>query len=330
MEKKRRDQNEHNKKLKKKLSYNSKDRRMEFVIPEHFSLVQNPDETARFFDVLLSYIVDKKNFGRRRRIYFDAKKVSKLTVDALMYLLAIINNLGSMFEGHYRFGGNEPRDELSRRKFRESGFYKYVKLEGGHIINKNTENTQIISGEKYDGNLASAMSDFVCSIAKTKTSKCSFLYDMLIEVMTNTQHHAYTKHKERDQVFNKNWYCYGDYNKEKGIIAFSFIDTGYGIPSTIQKRLREKIVDYFSEEYEHQYVISALRGENRTATKLENRGKGLQQIYKYCKENKVTNLHIITNKADVTVNGEELEGKQILFSLRGTLYYWEINLSSLR
>lgn len=309
---------------KKSGTYNVGTRNYEFRAPLHFSLLSNSEETLDFFKKVTSFITDHKNFGKS--LFFDISDISILTIDALMYLLAIVNNLNANFKNRYFFSGNVPTDEKVKKLFSESGFFHFVKYNGKEPLTKNNDTVQIMSGENCDTKLAKRLTDFVCEKAGVYRRKCSFLYNMAIELMSNTHKHAYS---EKKGVWYSRWFCFAKYDRHN-TISFIFMDTGFGIPSTVRKNLKER-VDFFKVfNKEHEYVESALNGDFRTATKKGYRGKGLPKIREFCTNKRINNLHIITNKADVLVKEKNYESRDISTPLRGTLYYWQIDLDILK
>lgn len=313
----------YNASLKKTNSYNAERKKYVFEAPLTFSFTKNADETTQFFRQLMNFITNRHNFGKS--IYIDISKITVLTIDALMYLLAIVNNLNTNFYNKYSFSGNLPQNEYVRKLFVESGFFKYVKRQGMIPLAQNKDNIQILSGEDSSTSVAKSMSDFVSSLCGVSVKKCSFLYIMLIELMSNTKKHAYDN---KANILTPHWYCFAEYDKVD-TVCFTFMDTGAGIPSTVQKNFPEKI-DILKIKGDDKYVISALDGEFRTATKQSYRGKGLPKIRSFCSNGKIKNMHIITNRANVLVRRNGFSSIGVTSPLQGTLYYWEIKLSDLK
>jgi len=301
--------------------YNIRTKEYEFHAPLVFSFINNSEGTIEFFNKLISFICNKRNFGRK--LFIDISSINCLTIDALMYLLAIVNNLNTNFKGKYSFSGNEPANETVKKLFSESGFYHFVRRQSQGPLSRNNDNVQIISGERYNTESAKAMSDFVSEKANIDVRKCGFLYNMFIELMSNTQRHAYP---DANPVMYSRWYCFAEYDGHN-IISFSFMDTGAGIPATVKKNFSERI-DFLGIKSDDKYVISALNGDFRTSTELPYRGKGLPTIRDLCCKQKIENLRIITNKADVSVLEETYRSDNMSRSLQGTLYYWQVNLSN--
>lgn len=311
------------KEAKHTYNYSETRRQFEFRAPSVFSFILNPNETNSFFTKIISFITRRENFGRS--LFFDISKIEKLTIDALMYLLAIVNNLNSNFQNKYAFSGNAPDRADVKKMFSESGFYHFVKYQGTEPIARNNDNLQIVSGEKSETQIAKKMSDFVCAKAGVTKIASNFIYILMIELMSNTFKHAYSSGQS---VLFPRWYSFAEYDGDQ-TISFIFMDTGEGIPATVRKNFAEKL-DFLNIRGDASYVKSALNGDFRTATGQTFRGKGLPRIRKFCKEKKIRNLRIISNSADVSVYEKSFLSDEIAPPLYGTLYYWQVDISRLK
>lgn len=306
--------------LRERPEYNSRINAVEFKAPDLFSIVDNPAGTISFFNKIIAFMIKKTTVNR---LFIDIKDVSCLRIDALMYLLAIMNNHNRKYK-IAQFSGNVPTDEVVKKKFFESGFYNYVHHRGNAQLNKSTDNIQIVSGRGCDPDIAKRVSDFVCRIADVRRSKCSFLYNTIVELMSNTLKHAYNGRS----VLLPVWYYFVEY-ESNGVVSFTFMDTGLGIPSTVRKNFAERL-DILGLKEDNKYVISALNGEFRTATKQGYRGKGLPQIRKYLTKDCVVDFHIVSNKAHVKVLHSKYDGDDLREAMQGTLYYWSVDLNKLK
>ena len=294
-----------------------------FEAPKVFSFIGDPDSTIDYFEELISYISKKENFGNR--IFIDTSRVEVLTIDALMYLLALVNNRSRNLKTKYSFKGNFPRDPKIRRLMENSGFDRFVSYHGEKPIIRSVDNIQIVSGEKVDTSLAKKTCDFILNKGNVTKVACQFLYNMMIELMANVYAHAYS---EADSILYSRWYCFAEYDAAGNTINFTFMDTGDGIPSTVRKHGLEHI-DFFDLKGDGPYVLSALRGELRSKTKKAYRGKGLPKVFSYCQNNQIQDVRIITNKADVTITNSVPVSRELSSSLKGTLFYWKVNLLDL-
>lgn len=295
-----------------------------FRAPEIFSFIENPNGTTNFFEELTTFIMKKENFGQE--LFIDISQVKVLTIDALMYLLAVVNNLNRKFRPRYSFRGNFPQDPKIRTLIRNSGFNKFVRSNGIEPIARDVDNIQIVSGDKVSTQLARRICDFVLKKGNMQKPTTAFLYNMMIELMANVYAHAYNG--VSSDILYSRWYCFAEYDAAHNTVCFSFIDTGAGIPSTVRKHGLEHI-DFFNLTGDGPYVLSALKGELRSKTKEPYRGKGLPKIFGYCQSGLIQNMRIITNKGDVEIFDVVSTSEELTSSLKGTLFYWQIDLSNL-
>ena len=155
--------------------------------PTDFSFIYNPQGTISFFSRILSDVTQEKNFGKK--IYFDISQIETLTTDALMYLIAIVTNLKRHVMNQYQIYGNRPRASSPRSLFETSGFYRYVEHPQEKDIIPVCENVQILSGEDADPKSAKKLVDFVLEKGQLEKKQCKFLYNMMMELMSNTKNH---------------------------------------------------------------------------------------------------------------------------------------------
>lgn len=302
-------------------SLNTKENKYIAEAPEVFSLVDNTEKTVAYFNKIISEI-EKRKFSEL--FYFDLSKVTYLTIDAVMYIIAILRNIKGKKIFKYRFSGNQPVNEEARRLLKESGFFQYVKSDETNII-PNSSKIQIISGNVADPDVAKLICDFVNNACKTKIRFTSALYETLIELMTNTIQHAY---KSKKNMLVNQWYVFVEDNNDK--IKFAFLDTGEGIPRTIYKKWSEKI-PYMTND--SKLIHSALKGEFRTETRSKNRGKGLPKIAEDCMESKITNLQVYAGSGCCKIiddNNNPYILQDVNSNIFGTLFCWEIDKTNIK
>jgi len=226
------------KKRKNKKKRNGKKRIVyqQITAPEHLSLISNSEETIAYFNKAIRILKNKENINKVSALLFNCKNVQYLSIDALMYLLAIIKNFKNVFSGIREVKGNLPDNKDMKEKFLASGFLSFVNSDIKEITHEQKKNLKISTGNNVSTEDAAKLIDFVndyfgCSKIETK-----FLYKMIIELMTNTHNHAYI-HKND---FIKAWYLFASVNEEKECIEITFVDTGAGIPVTVAKKGIEK------------------------------------------------------------------------------------------
>ena len=285
------------------------------VAPEKFGMLDNIDETLQFF----KNIKDTINKLRvNDKIFFDLSKVQVVSADAIMYLIATIKNTKRIKMFKIRCSGNAPINPEARRKFEQSGFFDYV---SSSVKTSSTyaDHIKITGGNEAAPTLAGEICDFVHSLTDMNIVDTKFLFPMIIELMTNTKQHAYNT---INNSMENNWYIYVEDRGET--LKFVFLDTGVGIPRTIRTKFAEKLSSILLNNDAY-FIASALRGEFRSETKLEYRGKGLPEIYDRITTAKIENFAIVSGQGKCVVNesGEIVE-YPLKNALNGTLLSWNL------
>lgn len=291
--------------------------------PKNLSLNNNEEETINFFEMALEV---GKTCSVNHSIYFDLQYIENITADAVMYIIAFINNFKRLKILNIHIAGNLPQNDSAKLFLEDVGFYNYVSgLKSTHSPN-NKERIQISHGQNSDGELAGKICDFVNDIMGKKDLLITKrLYPMIIELMTNTKQHAYNKNN-KSSIMECNWYIFSE--KLDDCIKFVFLDTGVGIPSTLWYNYREKLSKLFSgHQSDAAFISSALQGEFRTETKKSNRGKGLPGIYQDSINGKIRNMSIISGRGKCTILDDgEIKETILSNSFKGTLFCWEYNI----
>lgn len=292
-------------------------------VPDVFSLSKNIENTVAFFAEVFRVI---NICSRRQKIFFDLSHIQEVTVDAIMYLIAIISNARRLQILEIECGGNMPLNNKARASFEKVGFYDYVQASRKIPLKKDTDRIKIAHGTKANGVITSSICDFVNEkIGAQNNMYTKRLYPMLVELMTNVKQHAY-----REVVGNMipEWYVYVENCQSD--IRFVFLDTGVGIPSTIRKNWRERINDKVkgiigSKADDPLYIEAALHGEFRTETKQGHRGKGLPEIYSaiVTSASRLNNLTIVSGHAECNVAKNGIEKRNYInATFEGTLFMW--------
>lgn len=287
--------------------------------PTILSFFHNPEETMEFFEDIIN---DTKKHRFGRKYFFNLSQVETLTIDAVMYIIAILKNLKTTNIYNFRFEGNVPQNELSKKLLDESGFHKFVNSNSRNV-KPNTNKIQIVTGKLLDPNTASEICDFVNEICEKDIKFTKALYEILIELMDNTTQHAYV---EKEDLTVSQWYLFVE-NKDNSI-QFIFLDTGKGIPATINKKIivESKIVSTIFKKNDSEFILSTLNGEFRSKTKQSNRGKGLPWIYNHANNKNISNFIIFSRNGCCSVQENNpvkcMDYKNQIF---GTLLAWELN-----
>ena len=297
-----------------------------FTVPQVFSIIENPEQTIKFFNSILEIIEKIRKMVKQRKtkqsmylFKIDMKEVKKITGDALMYLLTVIKNTRGKKSLTVNWIGNFPDDKEIREFLQASGYLDYMKTDKRNLI-KTNEKIQIRTGKTYvyrdNKDIRKEVVDFTVEKLKKNKKEMLFLFNILTEVITNIEH-AYNI--KDDLIFDPSWYIMVENNPDR--IKYTFMDNGLGIPTTVKKKLFEEILKKFNIDTEYKYIKTALDGSyKRTQTEKRERSTGLPDVYEKLKNKKICNLIIISNSAYYC----EDNPKDINENLIGTIICWEI------
>ena len=237
--------------------------------PRNFSLINNPEETMSFFADFAKEI--NRNQSKTHFIV-DSRNVESVTVDSLIYLIAILQNEKQNRHMKYMFSGNFPENDAARRVYTESGFTDYVDSRM-KVLPESTNTMRIICGINNNPQSAKDLSSFVIeSLGKTKKDILP-LQKVLIELMSNVYHHAY----EKNSFMAKKWYMYAEHIDD--YVRCVFVDTGLGIAKTARKNWGEKLRLLFGLQVDDVKIIQSIfKNEFRTSTNESYRGNGLVSV----------------------------------------------------
>lgn len=326
-------------------------KKISLLAPKKFGFFDDYEEVITYFD-LARKICKCKNFEKNLR--FDLSCVEKISIDAIMYMIAFVKTTG---HENINFFLNIPENTKCKKFILSCGIGNFMKDKDVFTANECEDYYAIEFGSKADTDTAKKISDFVYKKLGINKIEGYFLYNMLIELMNNTEQHAY------DDDEKKVWYIFIENTRNK--IKCTFLDTGKGIPATISIRNNFKydgdfdklfssssthllsdhgdnysdfgdfsfvdILDSISNR-DSKLIFSALMSNsNRTKTKNYNRGRGLPEIYNYYKKDKYTSKFKIISRNGVCIfkdskrNSPDMIDLDIAFN--GTLFYWEIKKS---
>lgn len=280
--------------------------------PPIFSFEQNFDETTLYFNDLIHEMQRKI---RNRKFYFNFENVEMISVDSIMYLLSLLYNLKGTKYLNYRYYGNKSKNKEVNDILERSGFYEYVHNDRNRI--NPVKNIKIINGKQCDPVCA----DMVCDFVEKKfinPAGVNNLYNLFIELMGNTVQHAYEK---SSSIFVRKWYLYAE--ELTDTYSFVFLDTGVGIPKTVRKKLHEHIAILAEDS---KLIKSALKGEDRSQTRENNRGTGLPYVKEFGEMDFVSDFMIISGYG-LCQRDEKNELEKCIkqkTEFNGTLFKWKI------
>lgn len=309
---------------KNKKTYYSVDKKQistpnRYVAPEIFSLQDNTEETMCFF----RKIVDDMNYKIINQSFFiDSSKVVKVTVDALIYLIALMKNAKLSKGLNYRFRGNFPVNEDALKVYQESGFMEFVKS-NLTTIPQNSEKFKIITHHLNRPELSKKVCEFAMDKLGMTRVETSDLQRIFIELMSNVVFHAYND----TSGMKKSWYLYAEHINN--YIKIVFVDTGLGIAETVRKNQYEKMIRLLGIGAKDGVLMkSAFEGKFRTKTEEKHRGNGLKYVRDRAVNGLFRNFKVISGKGQCWIDKKNnLNGKikERVFneSIWGTIYTFD-------
>lgn len=238
-----------------------------YTAPTNFSIINNPNETIGYFNTIYDGIFKKLP---QANFVIDSSKVENVTVDVLVHLIAIMENMKLIRSMRYSFGGNLPSKKEAETVYTESGFMDYVKSRIKILPNK--AKMRIVTGTANSPTISKAVCDFIMGELMVSKQEILFVQKILVELMSNSYYHAYPE--DKTNIMFPRWYIYAEHVENKTRVVFT--DTGKGISGTIRKRFSERVFNIKDEEL----IYLAFEPDSfiRTETKLTHRGNGLPGI----------------------------------------------------
>ena len=313
-----------------KILYENGGRRVIITVPKVFSFVKNTEGTMQFIEQFKKIVVESE---KRTHIHVDSRSVKVVSVDALIYLLASIDN-SKEFKQH-TYTGSFPKNKTARRTYIESGFIKYVQTYSikNSQIPQPTRKMRIERGMKNDSTVIKDICDFVRNTLGFESIKSTAgLYTMLIELLSNAVLHAY----ESESFLKGKWYIYAE--QVHDYVRLVFADTGRGIPETVRKTFSEKVASIIKKVLpinnnlkDGLLIESALLGEFRTNTKERHRGNGLDTVRRIVTSGGIRGFEVISGHGRCSINSnigtgstKNIKVEGYAHKMYGTLYVFDI------
>lgn len=287
--------------------------------PKVFSLTQNPEESLSFIAKIESC------FKKKRKVFVNLNEVEIIAHGAIVVLLSIMIKFK---ENRINFNGKKPKNQKISDNLKKSGFFDYLYKDDFQIQEEYSFENEICTHgkKKVDSKLSDEIIKKASNFIWDEERRCTGLQRVFIELMQNTNNHAsLTKTGEH------HWWATVYYSREDKKVCFAFIDYGVGILKSLENKkdgkffgVIPKIKELFNPNSNADLLKLLLNGEvHKTATGNYYRGKGLPGIFDACKNNKISNLVIISNDAiaDSANNKYEILSNK----LSGTFVYWELN-----
>jgi hypothetical protein len=276
--------------------------------PQDFSFIGNTEKTLEYFETAKQQL--KKGFS----VNFDISEIKTLTTDTIALQIAKIKN--DKFRSNNAIYGNAPNDQDLKELFLQSGFYSYVqsktprKSVGNKLIHKITEN-------KVEPKIAKEAC--ISGLMHTFGNDEIFdpLYDILIEVMQNTNNHAGETRGKYD------WWLHVYNDPLSQTSKYTFLDLGVGIFESLPvKSFKRKIGEALRLSHNSDLVKPLFNGEIKSRTRKPERGKGIPQVYQSSQHPAFKRFYLVSN--NVLVDMKNMKINKLNNNFSGTLFYWEL------
>jgi hypothetical protein len=281
--------------------------------PENFSLIENTESVLHFFQEAYKKLKSKK------RIFFDISNIKRLTTDAIAVFVAKIND--ENFHCKTGLMGNEPHDQEVKNIFIQSGFYEHVSIKGSRPKNDKKLLIHKLTNNRVEPDIAKDAC--LIGLRHTFQNENIFepLYDILIEVMQNTNNHA----GETRGVYD--WWLQVYTHQGSSKTSYTFIDLGVGIFESLPVRsFKREVLDFIGITSNLDLVSKLFAGDIKSRTARPERGKGIPQVYE-CSQNATFEKFILISN-DVYADLKTNDYKLLKQEFSGTLFYWEINTNT--
>lgn len=279
--------------------------------PKVFSFIDNTNEMLRYFGTGKT-LIDKKI-----PIRFDLGKITTLTSDGIAIFASIFTDKN--YHNGTNISGTPPRDIELKRKFLGSGFYEHVDSKRKPTTSCHSYLLHKISNKKVEPSIAKKATDFAAEYTFKDGRIFRPVYEIIIELMANTNNHAGTTTGLYD------WWLYVFYDKTTNITSYSFLDFGVGIFNSKQFIIYKNFIFIQTNRKQTTLEMASdlLDGKISSKTGKGERGRGFTCIMNNAKNPSINKFIIISNNAKIDIKNRTSE--ELAEEFLGTFAYWEIS-----
>lgn len=285
-------------------------------VPKNFSFIENPIDTIEFFTDIVDEIKQKIH---KNTFFIDSSSVEYVTIDALIYLIAIMQNIQINYDMLYTFRGNLPLNKAVAYEYKNSGFMSYVNSKIKKLP-ESTENMRIVSSNVNDPTITKELCQFIIKKLNKERRDVLAVQKVLIELMSNVYHHAYNN----DDIMKNHWYLYAEHVDNS--VRCIFLDTGAGIARTVRKTILEEMQRLIKlNATDADLIFSALQGDFRTRTHETHRGNGLSGVRELVETDLFKNFTVLSGSGCCCLNSKnEIIKQDYKNKIYGTIYLFDI------
>jgi hypothetical protein len=306
-----------------------KEQKITIRLPAVLDFDENYEQTASHFAVLREAIHKRKKIRS-----LDFSSIESISPSAALVLASEVDQWNQQVGRRLRANLPSWEDDI-KRLLCQMGYFELLELEKPEEAwpTKSITFLKFKRGQtsaENSGQLAKQLRVEIETLVEQRIKK-HFLFEGLSEAITNVGQHAY-----RDEVDfrRKQWWLSASYDEDKRKLCVIFYDQGDGIPVTLPRyRFFELIKDVFNSWTDSQKIEAATQ-IGRSASGLEERGKGLQNLVEFAKVHSIGKLSIFSLQGmyvqsytnDGTNATQTSARKDFSNSIGGTLIEWSVTL----
>lgn len=287
--------------------------------PQNFSLIENTSEVIEYFRSIY------ESAHAHVSLVMDMSSIKKTDLATIALLISIMMDRRKSNRDFRQYTtvlippvGTEPG-----LLFRKAQFHETVTAKG------------IADHTFFLSRLAKKVNeDYIRDTLKyaekfLKTKNPGKLAPLLVEIISNTNNHANPNAVEEEDKLP--WFLAVLEDDKTGKMIFSVVDLGVGIYESLRiKGLANEVnfEDSIKSIYQNsqgRFLRTNIPQGVDSSTGLFYRGKGLQSVYNYAKEDIYDKFRIITNRANINLKSISSAIPDAGESLGGTVYYWEMS-----
>jgi hypothetical protein len=284
--------------------------RLTLVSPPELGFFDYPEQTIQF---LMAIRIAAKR-GKHREIVIDHSALTDLSAAAALTLIAELF-MAQYSQPHCTLICKFPRDSAVRDLLGLIGYYQYFPAVRW---TPPTGSTRFYLAHRYgEGVDQKAASELISHLRTVGRLPSSRLYEALIEGMQNATEWGYGN---RIAGYRR-WWLLGYRDSQTGEISYCFYDQGAGIPVTIRKRLKDRVM--LLSPTGSQLIRKAVVAGHYSRTRRPTRGRGLPTLKRFVDEAASGRLLIQSRESRcVFATGKTPHLSDFEQCLQGTLITW--------
>lgn len=271
----------------------------------------------------------------KSKVIIDFSKVTMLHPCGTLLLVAEIDRLLKVEANANKLSATYPTDIIVEQMFQHIQLLERLGLEP-RIDQINESNvTAWLYATGHEGDLDSIAEKLPRILTEGSNMDLRIaLLSGMAEAVANSSEHAYKKSTPplADEHTPLKWWLFA--RQVGDDVAVVICDLGRGIPGTLEANWRDELSSYLKSRQgikrkDHKMIELAFT-VGKTSTHKKNRGKGLKDILKVVKEQKVGSLSIYSNRGVYALDNatNSLTSIDERNSIHGTIVQWKIPIEA--